>query len=139
MHLINLHDNFNNVHGFFKLPSCCVQDTIQFHFWATELRKETNFWMTQSQIIRSQPIRMAPIPDLKDKKIVWLFLYKTIIYNYLDISGFLMQMFIFSPNICHCEDQLFLLFVLPFNFASIHSSHKNLYFKELQKRGFWRK
>lgn len=103
-----MHDNFNNVHGFFKLPSCCVQDTIQFHFWATELKKkrfsnQSDFWMTQSEMVRSHPIRLALVPDLKEKNI-FLHVCKPKACDHLDISKCLTRMFIFYLNICHCED-----------------------------------
>lgn len=107
LRLISLHDNFNNVHGFFKLPSCCVQDTIQFHFRATELKKrfphQSDFWMTQSEMIRSHPIRLALMPDLKEKNIC-LYLCNPKVCNHLDISKSLTEMIIFYPNVCHCDD-----------------------------------
>lgn len=59
--------------------------------------------MTQSEMIISHPIRLALMPDLKEKNNC-LYVYKPKVCDHLDIFKCLAEMFIFYPSICHCED-----------------------------------
>jgi hypothetical protein len=107
-HLISLHDNLNNVHGIFKLLSCCVQDTLQFHFWATKLRKVfkiTRQFLSNTNWNDFKPASQVTLMlDLKEK-VVCIYWCKLKICGNWDTSEIMTEIIMFYPNICHCEDE----------------------------------